>query len=393
MISFQEARSIILSKAHSFGVESVDLTNALERVLAHDVYASRDFPPFNRSMMDGIAINIDDFQNDIKQFKCVETVLAGSISTQELKPGECYKIMTGAALPASANAVIKIEDLAVKDDIYAIMVEGVILHQNIANQGQDVKKDNLAIKKGTLLRAATIGFLASLGLAKVSVEKLPEVRLITTGSEVLDLSEEVLPTHIYNSNKYVIQALLNQNLIQLSENLHVPDDIAALRLNIHNNLLKTDILIISGGVSAGEVDYIPSVLEGLGLKKLFHKVAIKPGKPIWCGVFENKTMVFALPGNPYSCLVTFKLFIEFYVNACLNKSNLEMIPLPINFKRPKPSNLDEFFPVDFNHGGLNKIAINGSGDVRLGFEANALALQTADRKEIQQGELVPCILL
>jgi molybdopterin molybdotransferase len=393
MISFQEARSIILSKAHSFGVESVDLENALERVLAQDIYASRDFPPFNRSMMDGIAINIDDFQNDIKQFKCVETVLAGSISNKELKQGECYKIMTGAAVPASANAVIKIEDLSFKDDIYAIMVEGVIRHQNIANQGQDVKKDNLAIKKGTLVRAATIGFLASLGLAKVCVEILPKVKLITTGNEVLDLGQEVMPTHIYNSNKYVIKALLNQNQISLSGNLHVLDDVEALELNIHQNLLDTDILIISGGVSAGEVDYIPSILEDLGLHKLFHKIAIKPGKPIWCGIFENKTMVFALPGNPYSCLVTFKLFIEFYINACLNKSNLEMIPLPLNFNRQKPSNLDEFFPIDFTDGGLNKIAINGSGDVRLGFEANALALQIAERKEIKKGELVPCILL
>jgi molybdopterin molybdotransferase len=222
---------------------------------------------------------------------------------------------------------------------------------------------------------------------------LPKVKLITTGNEVLDLSQEALPTHIYNSNKYVIQALLNQDQISLSGNLHVLDDVEALKLNIHQNLLETDILIISGGVSAGEVDYIPSILGDLGLEKLFHKVAIKPGKPIWCGVFENKTMVFALPGNPYSCLVTFKLFIEFYINACLNKSNLEMIPLTLNFNRLKPSNLDEFFPVEFTNGVLNKIAINGSGDVRLGFEANALALQAADRKEILQGEPVPCLLL
>lgn len=393
MISFLQARQIIKEQAQSFGVEIVDIEFALGRVIAEDVFATRDFPPFNRSLMDGIAINIVDFQNGIRQFKCVETVLAGGTATHVIKQGECYKIMTGAAVPVTANAIIRIEDLTVNDDVFTLLVGSVNKDQNIAQQGQDVKKDILAIKKGTLIRTATVGFLASLGLAKVSVEKLPKVKLITTGNEVLDLSQEALPTHIYNSNKYVIQALLNQNQISLSGNLHVLDDVEALKLNIQQNLLETDILIISGGVSAGEVDYIPSILEDLGLIKLFHKVAIKPGKPIWCGVFENKTMVFALPGNPYSCLVTFKLFIEFYINACLNKSNLEMIPLTLNFNRLKPSNLDEFFPVDFTNGVLNKIAINGSGDVRLGFEANALALQAADRKEIVQGEPVPCLLL
>jgi molybdopterin molybdotransferase len=392
MISFQEARQIIQLQAKSFGVETIDLENALDRVLAEDISASRDFPPFNRSMMDGIAINFDDFQRGIKEFKCVETVFAGSSYNQVLKTGECYKIMTGAAVPPSANVVIKIEDVKVERDLFTLLFNDFRINQNIAQQGQDIKKDEIAVRKGLLIKPATIGFLASLGKAKLLVEKLPKLNLITTGNEVLELTDEVSPNHIFNSNKYVLKSLLKQNHIQVSNYNHAIDDIETLK-NVINTNLNNDILIITGGVSAGEADYIPAILEDLGVVKLFHKVAIKPGKPIWCGIFKNQTMVFALPGNPFSCLVTFKIFIAFYLNLCLGKTADEMNQGSLNFDRNKPSNLDEFFPVSLTHGTLEKIAINGSGDVRLGFDANALAMQMASRKEIKQGELLPYILL
>lgn len=392
MISFQEARQIIQLQAKSFGVETIDLENALDRVLAEDISASRDFPPFNRSMMDGIAINFDDFQSGIKEFKCVETVFAGSSYNQVLKTGECYKIMTGAAVPPSANVVIMIEDVKVERDLFTFLFNDFRINQNIAQQGQDIKKDEIAVRKGLLIKPATIGFLASLGKAKLLVEKLPKLNLITTGNEVLELTDEVSPNHIFNSNKYVLKSLLKQNHIQVSNYNHAIDDIETLK-NVINTNLNNDILIITGGVSAGEADYIPAILEDLGVVKLFHKVAIKPGKPIWCGIFKNQTMVFALPGNPFSCLVTFKIFIAFYLNLCLGKTADEMNQGSLNFDRNKPSNLDEFFPVSLTYGTLEKIAINGSGDVRLGFDANALAMQMASRKEIKQGELLPYILL
>lgn len=392
MISFQEARQIIQLQAKSFGVETIDLENALDRVLAEDISASRDFPPFNRSMMDGIAINFDDFQSGIKEFKCVETVFAGSSYNQVLKTGECYKIMTGAAVPPSANVVIMIEDVKVERDLFTFLFNDFRINQNIAQQGQDIKKDEIAVRKGLLIKPATIGFLASLGKAKLLVEKLPKLNLITTGNEVLELTDEVSPNHIFNSNKYVLKSLLKQNHIQVSNYNHAIDDIETLK-NVINTNLNNDILIITGGVSAGEADYIPAILEDLGVVKLFHKVAIKPGKPIWCGIFKNQTMVFALPGNPFSCLVTFKIFIAFYLNLCLGKTADEMNQGSLNFNRNKPSNLDEFFPVSLTYGTLEKIAINGSGDVRLGFDANALAMQMASRKEIKQGELLPYILL
>jgi molybdopterin molybdotransferase len=172
----------------------------------------------------------------------------------------------------------------------------------------------------------------------------------------------------------------------------VNDEVENLEKAIKENLL-VDILIITGGVSAGEADYIPEILKKLSVKNLFHKVAIKPGKPIWCGIFDHKTMIFALPGNPFSCLVTFKLFVELYLNSCLKINRTDWQQLPLNFERHKKTSLTEFFPARLINGKLNKIGLNGSGDIRLGNMANALAQHPANCKEINLQDLVSYISL
>lgn len=380
MISFKHARDLILTKVTTFGTEEVALENALGRILDENVFAPRDFPPFNRSAMDGIALRFADLQSGIKEFNGVETVFAGNLASKAIVSGECYKIMTGAPVPEYADTVIRFEDTSEKNGLIKVLADDFSLYQHIAQQGQDLKKAELAIKKGTAINIATIGLLASMGKSSVKIQKLPLVNIITTGNEVVDLNEQISTTHIYNSNKYVLKALLMQNLIEPKNCEHVKDELGTLKKAIQSNL-NADILILSGGVSAGEADFIPTALADLGAHKLFYKVAIKPGKPVWCGKLGS-TMVFALPGNPFSCLVTFKLFVEFYIKACLGFQLENSECLPLNFNRTKKSSLDEFFPVNLKNGTLNKIDINGSGDVRLGFAANALAMQNADQKEI-----------
>ncbi|MEO5911203.1 MAG: molybdopterin molybdotransferase MoeA, partial [Pelobium sp.] len=331
----------------------------------------------------GIAVRFEDLQNNVREFKCVETIFAGNSFSKKINTGECYKIMTGAAVPPTADVVIRVEETLAKNGIIEFSGADFKHHQNIAQQGQDLKRNELALKEGSFINAAIIGMLASFGKAKVFVQKLPLINIITTGNEISELNDEILPTHIYNSNKYVLKSLLKQNGIPVQNCVHIPDDLETLK-STAKNYLATDILILTGGVSAGEADFIPETLNSLGVKELFHKVAIKPGKPIWCGTL-GQTMVFALPGNPFSCLVTFKLFVEFYIKTCLGLNVSEMDEIPINFDRIKKSNLDEFFPVNFKNGLLNKIDINGSGDVRLGFASNALAMQQAPMKEIKRG--------
>lgn len=389
MISFKEARDLILTKVAFCGTEEVSLEDAFGRVLANDIFAPRDFPPFNRSAMDGIAVGFEDLQNGIREYKCVETIFAGSSSIKQIFVGECYKIMTGAAVPAFANAVIRVEDTSENDGIIKILTGEFKPYQNIALQGQDLKKGELAIAKHTAITAGIVGLLASMGKSRVQVQKMPSVNIVTTGNEVLELDQKISPIHIYNSNKYVLKSLLQQNHLKATSCIHVKDDRFALKQEI-NRSLNIDLLILTGGVSAGEADFIPAILEELGVKKLFYKVAIKPGKPVWCGK-RGETMVFALPGNPFSCMVTFKFFVEFYIKACLGLKPDAFDSLPLDFERIKKSTLDEFFPVNIKNGRLTQIAINGSGDVRLGLSANALAMQKADDKRIEKGGSVPYI--
>lgn len=387
MISFETARELILSKARSFGEENISLEGSLDKILAEDVFSSRDLPPFNRSAMDGIALRFEDLTDGIKEFRCVETIFAGGLFSKKIHRGECYKIMTGAAVPEFADVVVRVEDTLEENNLIKVLISEAKLYQNMALMGEDLINGALAVRGGTRLNPATIGLLASLGKAKINVRRLPIVSIITTGDEIVELTKEISSLTIYNSNKYVLISLLKKLGIAPEKNTHVLDEVGVLQTAIQANL-QADILIITGGVSAGQADFVPSVMEELGVLMLFHKVAIKPGKPVWCGQL-GRTMIFALPGNPFSCLVTFKLFVEFFINAGMQGIEPSDENLSLGFERIKKTGLHEFFPVVIKNGFLNQVDINGSGDVRLGFEANALAMHTAEKNILAKGSLVP----
>ena len=387
MLSYLEAQHIIKSFAHSFGTEKVLLDNALGRVIAEDVFADRDYPPFNRSAMDGYAIKAEDLQNGINQFSIVDTVYAGGTTTKELGSGQCYKIMTGAAVPLSANAVIRKEDAEQQDGSVSFLIDGIKSFQNIARKGEDLKKGDLVLNQSVRCNAAITGLLASVGKNEILVEFLPTVAIITTGNEVIELGKEVNEVQIRNSNFYVLKALLKNWNIRSSYHHHALDDPKELFSYLEKALLH-DIVIINGGVSAGDADYVPSVLQQLSVEKLFHKVAIRPGKPFWCG-HKEKTMVFALPGNPLSGLVTFTLFIRHFFESCFGLFS-SLLSLPIAEERKQRVKLDEFFPVQIKGepSQFHPVSFNGSGDIRLGFEANAFAIHPSDKTELKKGDIV-----
>jgi molybdopterin molybdotransferase len=389
LISYPQALKIILANAQNFGVETVYLDNSLNRVLAYDVFADRDYPPFNRSAMDGIALNIKDIANGITQFTIVKTIYAGQYCDTQLHAGQCFKIMTGAAVPLCADAVIRVEDIEITQQTASLLTNDVKVFQNIATKGQDIKNGEIAVAKHTKITPPIIGLLATVGNSKIQVTKTPTVAIITTGGEVKAVGHEVTEVQIRNSNLHVIKSLLKQNNIEPLFCQHIIDDEKLLETGI-KQYLGVDILILCGGVSAGDADFVPSVLSSLGVKKLFHKVAIKPGKPIWCGKKPNGTMVFALPGNPFSCLVTFKIFIETYINKCVGLPHHVSKTLPLNNQRSQKTKFDEFFPVVINYQNqtLNSVAINGSGDIRLGLQANGLALHPATMGNLDKGEIL-----
>lgn len=386
MINYTEARTMIRSKAHSFGTDTLPLEQAYGRVLNETVRADRDYPPFNRATMDGYALRTEDLQGGVREFRVVATILAGDTTSRQLSAGECYKIMTGASVPADADMVIRREDTEEGELSICIRVDTARPFLNIARQGEDLRAGDLVIDSPCIGEPAIIGLLASLGQKELTVARLPKVALITTGNEIVSVATQPGPAQIRNSNRWLLQAFLKKWQINPWSYQHVPDDKALLR-NAIEEALSADMIILCGGVSAGDADYVPGMLEAAGVTRLFHKLAIKPGKPVWCGMGPRDTMVFALPGNPFSCVVGFILLIQPFLQACFGLPEKAHLGLPLGTAKKKHTPLDEFFPVRV-HGAPAKllpVSLNGSGDIRLGMQANALALHPAGMPDLEEG--------
>ena len=394
MFTYQQAQEIIARQARSFGQEKIELDQAYGRVLAGAIVADRDYPPFHRATMDGYAIRFNDWEEGLRSFGVAEIIYAGAAATKPIGKGECYKIMTGAPVPSDADTVIRREDT--DETAQSITILSCQRFQNIARQGEDMHAGDTAIGPPSIIGPAVMGILASLGKYECLVERLPRVALFTTGNEVVPVDAPVSAIQIRNSNRWILQSLLKGWGISPSLYEHLPDSKDALRNSLRAAIIGTspasgdtpaEIIILSGGVSAGDADYVPGILEELGVQQLFHKIAIKPGKPIWCGITPGGKMVFALPGNPFSGMVGFVLLIQHYLHACFGLAAPIPMGLPLAGGRKKRTPLDEFFPVRFagSPARLQSIDINGSGDSRLGLYANALALHPADSGDLPEG--------
>ncbi|MEO6520895.1 MAG: molybdopterin molybdotransferase MoeA [Mucilaginibacter sp.] len=393
MFNYKTAQQIITGLFRPSGTESIALDDADGRVLAEDIYTDRDYPPFNRATMDGYAINTNDWEKGTRGFKVQQVIYAGQTGQAELQAGTCYKIMTGAPVPSSANAVIRREDAVQVDDTVSFNIDTIKPFQNIARQGEDIKAGEGILKSQSICSPAVISLLATLGKSHITVKSLPKVALFTTGDEVVGISEEIKPNQIRNSNQYLLKSLLKKWLIKPQVCSHIIDDKEQLK-TVLSEVLNFDIIITCGGVSAGDADYLPEVLEALGVKKLFHKLSIRPGKPLWCGQLPSGGLVFALPGNPISCMVTFKLFIEAYISMCFGLGVPKLLQLPFKGSRKRVSSFDEFFPVSISGepSMLHPIHTNTSGDIRLGLGADALAFHPVEADVLNDGDMVNCLL-
>ncbi len=398
MTSFEEAIATIRSSAEAQSIlslkeEKVPLEQAPGRILASDVVADRDYPPFNRSAMDGFAFNLSDWQEGIRSFHIAEVVFAGQIATKALEKGECYKIMTGAAVPLSANCVVRREDTVEEAGMVNILSDEIRAFQNIARQGEDTRKGEVIIKAPVSCSPSVVSALATTGHAVVRVKKMLEVAVFTTGDEVVNAGDPVSPVQIRNSNQHLLLAMLQKWDISPAIIQHLADKKEIIRKSL-GEAIQHDIVILSGGVSAGDADFVPEILKDLGVEQLFYKVAIRPGKPIWCGKLPTGGIVFALPGNPFSCLVTFKLFVESYLHQLLFREKKSTFKFPITTTRYKKHKLTEFFPVQvstFPEHGIRPILFNGSGDIRAGLFADGIAIQPAEINQLNEGDFIEFI--
>jgi molybdopterin molybdotransferase len=391
LIGYLQAQKLVVEQARSFGTETVPLEQAFGRVLTGSVRADRDYPPFPRATMDGYAMRYADLEGGIRRFIVIETIMAGDGALRCLGPGECYKIMTGGAVPAPADIVIRREDVEAGKEVIMLDDHPWRRYQNIARQGEDLLAGTLVIDRPCLCEPAVIGLLATLGMTTVNVARVPGAGLLTTGNEVVAPGAVVGAVQIRNTNRWLLEASLKKYGVEINDWVHAPDDPHILRLELERMLVQ-EMLIISGGVSAGDADHVPAVLESAGVHKLFHTVAIRPGKPVWVGVAPKGQLVFALPGNPFSCLVGTLLLIRPYLHACFGLPPLEPLGLPLGATRKKRSPLDEFFPalLQGSPARLTPMPINTSGDIRLGMQANMLALHPADSGDLEAGATVHC---
>ncbi|TVZ56465.1 molybdopterin molybdochelatase [Lutibacter sp. Hel_I_33_5] len=392
MISVEEAKNIILKTTQDFGVEEIPFIKSVGRILKEEIVADRDFPPFNRVSMDGIAINYSSFKKGQRNFKIEGIQAAGSKQITLQNSENCIEVMTGAVLPNKTSAVIRYEDLTIKNGIATINIETVNDRQNIHGKGKDGKTGDVLIKQNTKISAAEIGVLATVGKSTVKVVKQPKVMIVSTGDELVGVEEKPLEHQIRRSNVFTLVSLLERIHIS-SETDHITDDKPILKEKIKKYLQEYDVLLFSGAVSKGKFDYLPEIFEELGVEKLFHKVAQRPGKPFFYGK-TDKCNVFGFPGNPISTFVNcLAYFYPWYHKSVGLKTKVETAILgeAISFK----PNLTYFLQVKleskFGHLVTFPIKGNGSGDLASLVKTDAFIQLPKEQIEFKKGEVFPII--
>ena len=309
MLTTTEALARILAATGTRAPETVDLDDAAGRCLRQTVVAERDQPPFDRVMMDGIAIAQTDVAGGQRAFPLQARQLAGE-PARSLEPGKCIEIMTGATLPHGADCIVPVERISVTDAV-ATLEEGYEAQprQFIHPQGSDYFKGTTLLSPGRAITPMDVAVIAAAGLARVEVSRRPVVRVVSTGDELVPPGEPIAAHQVRMSNGLAIMAMLANHGYTDCAHQHLADDRDALTRGIGALLDAADVLVLSGGVSMGKADYVPEVLASLGVEVVFHKVSQRPGKPMWFGTAPGGKVVFALPGNPVSALVCCRHYV------------------------------------------------------------------------------------
>ena len=343
MITVNEALKLIKDNFQSFRDENVSIDNAFGRQLSEDLYADREYPPFHRVMMDGIALNSKDLNNQISSFKIIGIAPAGSPTLNLKNNGECIEVMTGAILPEGANLVIPYEEVSIENQVAKIDLSlNYKENQNIHSKGSDISRNEKILKTAKFLTGPHIGIAASIGKSTIKVARLPKINIISTGDELVAIDDEPKEYQIRRSNAQALKASLNLFGYDDVELSHIKDSKEDIRKHFSSAKEKFDILIYSGGVSKGKFDFLPSFWEAEGVQKIFHRVSQKPGKSLWFGIDrKHHTRVFGLPGNPISSLVCLHryfiksqdIFVELEEEIFFKNNLTCFYPVKINFTK------------------------------------------------------------
>lgn len=390
MISVETAKELIVKNIQPIKPISKFLDDSLNHYLAHDVISDVDIPLFNQSAMDGYAFK---FSDKSLKLKVVNEVAAGDIKSVEVKNGETIRIFTGSKLPESCDTVVMQELTERNQDNLFILDEGLKFQGNVRLKGNQLKKGEVALKKGTKLTPASIGFLATLGVQKVLVNQKPSVCIIATGSELMPLGSVLKEGQIFESNTHMLNAALKKLNIEPEVTI-VKDDLETTKNAIKTALEKFDVLILSGGISVGEYDFVKECLLDNQVEEIFHKIKQKPGKPMFFGVKENKT-VFALPGNPAAALSCFYMYVFPALELMVGSPNpfLPSIKLPLAQKYVKKEGRAVFLKSTINQNKVVLLHGQDSDALQSFALADGLTYIPSEKDVIEENELVEIYLL
>ncbi|WP_260232549.1 molybdopterin molybdotransferase MoeA [Elizabethkingia anophelis] len=390
MINVQQAEDIILSQYQDYGKESIAYQLALGRVLAEDILADRDLPPFDRPTVDGIAIRFTSYEKGNRTFAIKAVQSAGEASVAIDSKDQCIEIMTGAALDSTVDTVIRYEDITVSNGIATINID-IRKGQNIHLKGKDKSAGEVLVKANQVITPAIIGIAASVGKTSLQVKKIPKIIIISTGDEMI--TPELVPEafQLRRSNGITIQSVLEKYKIA-ADLLHLNDNYNEIKNELIRCIAQYDVLLMSGGVSMGKFDYLPQVCEEVGIEKLFHKIKQRPGKPFWFGKSRNQKLAFAFPGNPVSvfmCLHRYFIpWLEKSLGIPQNSPLYAILGNDIEF----PFSLQYFAQVklQINEQGqliANIVDTNGSGDFSHLAETDAFVELPLEQNIFRKGEV------
>ncbi|MGD9393346.1 MAG: molybdopterin molybdotransferase MoeA [Dehalococcoidia bacterium] len=413
MISVEQALDKVLEHIEVLGAEESPILGCLGQVLAEDVVSEINIPPLDNSAMDGYAVRAADTKGaspkSPRLLRVIDTVVAGSISKTKVEPGTAIKIMTGAPLPAGADAIVKFEDTdrsgREKDSTEIGILVELTPGQDIRRSGEDVAKGSLVLKEGTLIRPAEVGVLASLGRGTLKVFRRPVVAILATGDEVVDITQSLPEGKIYNSNSYSLAALVTR-YGGIPHILGIAADVEDSLLNRLHLGLEADMLVTSGGVSLGDYDIVRDVLAKEG-EIVFWRVKQKPGKPLAFGMINalaegggaRKIPLFGLAGNPVSAMLNFELFARPAMLKMMGRKNLDKPVIEAIMEEPiKNTDGRRIFAraVVRKRGGnyfARLTGPQGSGILTSMTLANGLVVVSEDRPGVKKGDSVPVIML
>jgi len=368
MLTPAEAEKLIGQHLACLPVESLPLAQCAGAVLRENIYAERDQPPFDRVAMDGIALDSGAVRDGTRRLRIQQMQAAGDPPATLADRTSCIEVMTGAVLPNGCDCVVPVEQVRVHGG-EAELAEGVTVEpwQNVHRRGSDTRQGTLLLSMGSRLSAPEIAIAASAGMPRIRVSGQPAIAVISTGNELVEPGEPILPHQVRRSNAYGVIAALRRQGFQRVADDHLMDNADEIRSRLQFHLSTHDVLILSGGVSMGKLDLVPKVLAELGVRAVFHKVAQRPGKPLWFGISGSGAAVFGLPGNPVSTLVCLSRYVVPALFAAMGQTPAPPERVALGAPaQPHPS-LTVFLPVrmttdDHGHAWAMPRPTNGSGD-------------------------------